>query len=126
MKTISIIVSAIIAVGLTGCAGQPLDTKILNQHNQTWVLNSANTHYKDGVVKVSGYMKPSKIFGARKGHIDIIAKTSDGQELMRETAPLGRRVMRKGGNYFSLEHKADFPEDTIITVEYHNQENLHD
>jgi hypothetical protein len=43
-------------------------------------------------------MKPSKSFGARKGQIDIIAKTSGGQVLIRKTAPLGRRVIRKGGN----------------------------
>lgn len=105
-------------IALTGCAGQPLKTKIVDKYKKTWRINSANTHYKDGVINISGYMQPSRRFATRTGHIDIIIVDSAGKILLKKTAVLGKRVMRKGGGYFSLKHKGSFPDDVIITVEY--------
>ena len=124
MKKISIIVAiAILITTLAGCAGRTLEAKILNQHNRTWKIEHVNAHYKNGVIKISGQMKPSKSFAKRQGHIDITILTLDGELLIKKIAPLGRRVMRRGGDYFSFEYPVDVPVDSIITVEYNNQSN---
>lgn len=112
---------------LTGCAGKPLDTRIIDKHQKTWRIASANTHYKDGTIKVSGYMQPLRRFTNPKGHIDITVINSTGKVLLKETATLSKGIMRNGGNYFSLTHsiahKKNFPDNVIIMVEYTPQNN---
>ena len=49
MKTISLFISAMTIV-LVGCAAQSLETKILNQNSQTWVVKDANTSYKEKTI----------------------------------------------------------------------------
>ena len=113
-----------LTITLSGCAGKPVGTNIINQNNQTWKLKEANTHYKDGILTASGYMKPCKSFANRKGHIDIIAYSPDNQILFKKSAQLGKRALRRGGNYFSLEYKIEIPLGTSVTVEYHNQSDI--
>jgi hypothetical protein len=113
-------------MALSGCAGIPLETNILNQNNQTWKLETANSHYKDGTLTVSGYMKASKRFGNRKGHIDIIAYSPDNQIIFEKSATLGKKSFRIGSDYFSLKYEIDLPLTARVTVEYHNQKEVHD
>lgn len=106
---------------LSGCAGIPIDTKITNQKSQIWQIENVTAFKKDGIVKIRGHFKKSKSFGARKGHIDIAVLTEDGEVFLKTKAPIGKRVMRLGGDNFSAELSKDLPENAVIQVEFHNQ-----
>ncbi|KGJ94192.1 hypothetical protein [Thalassotalea sp. ND16A] len=75
---------------------------------------------ENGFIKVSGHMKPSKSFAARKGHIDVKVFTQEGNLFLSTTAPLGQRVMRKGGDYFSIELTEELPKGAVVKVAFHN------
>ena len=110
-----------ISAMLSGCAGIPIDTKIANQHSQTWRIKEVTAFKRDGIVKVSGHFKKSKSFAARKGHIDITVLTNDGKVFLKTKALIGIRAMRQGGNYFSIKLPKELPENALIQVEFHNQ-----
>ena len=115
-----LIISLAASIALAGCAGARLDTKKVNQ-SQTWKIESVKTFNKDGVTQVSGQMKKSKRFAARKGHIDIAIFSIKGELISKKLAPLGKRVMRRGGDYFSVYLREMAPEDASIEVSYHNE-----
>jgi|TARA_B110000196_G_C21142960_1_gene664844 hypothetical protein len=49
MKIIPLFISAMTIV-LAGCASQSLETKILKQNSQAWVVKDANTNYKEKTI----------------------------------------------------------------------------
>ncbi|TMM42416.1 hypothetical protein [Colwellia ponticola] len=109
------------SIVISGCAGIPIDIKIVNQNSYRWQISDVTAFNKNGVVKVSGHMKPSKSFAARKGYIDISVFNFEGEVIMTTTATLGRRVMRRGGNYFTVDLPEELPKDALIKVSFHNQ-----
>lgn len=117
----SIIVLTIVSALLTGCASTSIDTKIADKKSGTWQVERVSTSNIDGIVKVSGYMKQSKSYASRKGHVDITVLTGNGEQFLQTTAPLGKRIMRRGGDYFTADISQELPEDSTIVVEFHNE-----
>jgi hypothetical protein len=110
-----------VSIVISGCAGVPIDIEIANQKSQLWQIKDAIAFKEDGIVKVSGHMKASKSFAARIGHIDISVFNPEGEVIMTTTATLGRRVMRRGGDYFTVNLLENIPKNALIKVAYQSK-----